>query len=47
MAALDIRLDSVALRIGNIREREPVSLTLADRPLRPVLTAMLSPLKLT
>lgn len=47
LTGLDIRIDSAALRAGNVREREPVSLTLSDRPLRTVLTAMLGQLKLT
>lgn len=43
----DIRLDSQALRDLRVREREPVRLTLTDRPLKTVLSAMLRDLDLT
>ncbi|MEZ6060111.1 MAG: hypothetical protein R3C19_07105 [Planctomycetaceae bacterium] len=44
---IDIRLDLTELRNARIREREPISLKLADRQLSTVLHVMLSPLKLT
>lgn len=47
MAQIDIRLDSAALRESDVRDRHPVSLTLADRKLKTVLQAMLSELELT
>lgn len=45
-AGIDIRVDSTALRQVRIRDREPVTLTLADRELQTVLQVMLSDLKL-
>jgi len=46
-AAIDIRLDLVALRDVGIREREPVTLELTERRLDTVLRAMLLDLDLT
>ena len=43
----DIRLDSAALRIARIREREPVTLSLTDRKLATVMEAMVLDLELT
>jgi hypothetical protein len=40
---LDIRLDMMSLRHSRVREREPVSLELTDRPLEVVLLTLLSP----
>ncbi|MBL8849237.1 MAG: hypothetical protein JNG89_06115 [Planctomycetaceae bacterium] len=45
-SGLDIRMDGAALRENKIREREPVSVTLTDQPLRLVLESILSPLNL-
>lgn len=44
---VDIRLDLEALRMLRIRDREPISLTLADRKLSSVLRVLLARLKLT
>jgi len=44
---VDVRLDSVALRTLRIREREPITLTLADRKLSSALRVLLARLKLT
>ena len=44
---VDIRLDAAALRTLRIRDREPISLTLADRKLSSVLRVLLARLKLT
>jgi len=44
---IDIRLDLPALRDIGLRQREPITLSLADRPLRTVLQAMLLDLDLT
>ncbi|MCA9100338.1 MAG: hypothetical protein KDA63_04255 [Planctomycetales bacterium] len=44
---LDIRLDVPALREARVREREPVTLKLADRNLETILQAMLHDLGLT
>lgn len=44
---VDIRLDLPALRENRVRDREPVSLTLADRNLRTVLHVLLAELELT
>jgi hypothetical protein len=46
-AAADIRLDLSALRAEGVREREPVSLILADRTLRTTLDVLLSDLSQT
>ena len=46
-AKADIRLDVPALRDNRIREREPVTLKLADRSLKTVLQAMVMDLELT
>lgn len=46
-ASVDIRLDLPALRDQKIREREPVTLKLADCKLETVIDAMISELKLT
>lgn len=43
----DIRLDLAALRLRRIRDREPVTLTLADRKLQTVLPVLLADLDLT
>jgi hypothetical protein len=43
----DIRLDTVSLRASRIRDREPVTLKLADRKLSTVLQALLADLRLT
>jgi hypothetical protein len=42
MSGIDIRLDMPALRENRVRDREPVSLTLADRNLRTVLHVLLA-----
>jgi hypothetical protein len=47
LSQADIRLDVPALREQRIREREPVTLKLADRPLKTILQAMLMDLDLT
>lgn len=47
IADADIRLDMMELRENRIREREPVTLTLADRKLKTVLQAMVVELNLT
>ena len=44
---IDIRLEERGLRDVRIREREPVSLALAERPLETVLDVLLADLKLT
>lgn len=46
-AAADMRLDRHALRSIRVRDREPVTLNLADRSLETVLHVMLSDLELT
>ncbi|NLE39643.1 MAG: hypothetical protein GX621_16615, partial [Pirellulaceae bacterium] len=46
-AGVDLRLDRPALRELRIREREPITLKLADRKLRTVLQALTANLKLT
>lgn len=45
-AEANIRLDTTALRRNGIRERQAVSLTLADRPLETVLSLLLSTVQL-
>ncbi len=47
IAQADIRLDVPALRDNRIREREPVTLKLADRSLKTVLQALVMDLDLT
>ncbi len=46
-AKADIRLDANALRVANVRQREPISLKLNDRKLKTVIRAMLLELDLT
>lgn len=45
-AEANIRLDTTALRTKGVRERQPVSLALADRPLDTVLSLLLSTVRL-
>ncbi len=47
LSGADIRLDMAKLKTVGIREREPVSLALNDRPLRTVIELLLAKLKLT
>ncbi len=47
LSGADIRLDMAMLKAVGIREREPVSLALNDRPLRTVIELLLAKLKLT
>ena len=46
-AGIDIRLDNAALKSSRIRERQPVTLHLADRKLQTILEIMLAELELT
>jgi type II secretory pathway component GspD/PulD (secretin) len=47
IAKVDVRLDLQAVRAAGVREREPVTLKLADRKLETVLQAIMLNLKLT
>jgi hypothetical protein len=47
IAKVDVRLDLQAVRAAGVREREPITLKLADRKLETVLQAIMLNLKLT
>lgn len=47
IAQIDVRLDMQAVRDAGVREREPITLKLADRKLETVLQAIMLNLKLT